>query len=230
MFGAIILLLEIMFFSHGLIFSLFISGAMIYLGRKRQKKKSGKILFFGGIIFFIINVFNMMTFKFLLLAILLHFFIQFFSSKRNPKKISVDLRKPEEIPQHETMVSTRPLFENIFVGQQKTPIGAYEWNDINIQTGIGDTVIDLSYTMFPKGENVIFIRNIIGNIRILVPYEMEVSVNHSSLIGAANVFENHGTKMFSQVFLLKTPGYETAEQKVKIFTTLMVGNLEVSRI
>jgi lia operon protein LiaF len=229
MLGVIILLLEILFFSHGLIFSLFISGGMIYLGH-RKKKKSGKMLFYGGIIFTIINVFNMMTFKFLLLAILLHFFIQFFSSKRNPKKISVDLRKPEDALHHETMITTKPLFENIFIGHQKTPLGVYEWNDINIQSGIGDTVIDLSYTMLPKGETVIFIRNIIGNIRILVPYEIEVSVNHSGVIGATNVFENHGSKMFNQVFQIKTPGYETAEQKVKIFTSLMVGNLEVSRI
>jgi lia operon protein LiaF len=230
MFGVIILLLEVLFFSHGLIFSLFISGGMIYLGRRRQKKKSGKLLFYGGIIFFIINVFNMMTFKFLLLAILLHFFIQFFSSKRNPKKISLDLGKPEDVIHQETMVSSKPLFENMFIGQHKTPLGVYEWNDINIQTGIGDTIVDLSYTMLPKGETVIFIRNLIGNIRILVPYEIEVSINHSGLIGATNVFENHGSKMFNQVFLLKTPGYETAEQKVKIFTSLTVGNLEVSRI
>jgi len=116
------------------------------------------------------------------------------------------------------------------LGQQKTPIGIYEWNDINIQTGLGDTSIDLSYTMLPKGETVIFIRNIIGNIQILVPYEIEVSIHHSCVVGSTNAFENHSSKMFNQVFQLKTSGYDNAEQKVKIFTSLLVGNLEVSRI
>lgn len=230
--GFIVLSLEILFFNKGLIFSLFFSGGMIYLGRKKSGKKLGKFLFVMGIIFFLISIFNMLTFKFLLLAILLHFFIQFINSKKNPRKIEpeIHVQPAPEIQQQETMVSTKPLFENLIFGQQKTPVAVYEWNDINIQAGIGDCVIDLSYTMLPKGETVIFIRNIIGNIQILVPYDIEVTVNHSGLIGSTNVFENHRSKMFNQVFQLKTPGYEQAGQKVKIFTSLMVGNLEVSRI
>ena len=117
-----------------------------------------------------------------------------------------------------------------FWGSKKTPQGVYEWEDINIQTGIGDTVIDLSYTMLPKGETVIFIRNIIGNMQILVPYEIEVSIHHSCMAGSTHIFDHHEPKVFNQVIHLKTPGYETAEQKVKIFTSLVVGNLEVSRI
>lgn len=228
--GVIILVMEILFFNSGLIFSLFISGGMIYLGRKRAGKKMGKILFIGGIIFFALSLFNMMTFKFLLVAILLHFFIQFLNAKKNPKKISPEIISSEPSPQEEAMIRTEPLFENIVLGQQKTPTGAYEWNDVNIQAGIGDTIIDLSFTMLPKGETVIFIRNLIGNIQILVPYDIDVSIQHSCIVGSSTVFEVHDSKLFNRVLHLKTPGYETAEHKVKIFTSLVVGNLEVSRI
>lgn len=229
-FGAFILVLEILFFNRGLIFSLFISLGMVYLGRRKAGSKRGRLLFFGGIIFFVLSILNMLTFKFLLLAILLHFFIQFVQSKRTPKKITVDIRKSEQENQEETIIREKPLFENILFGQQKTPLGVYEWNDVNIQAGIGDTIIDLSYTMLPKGETVIFIRNIIGNIQILVPYEIDVSIHHSCIAGSAAVFNHHETKIFNQVYHLKTPGYEKAEQKVKILTSLVVGNIEVSRI
>jgi lia operon protein LiaF len=228
--GIIILLLEILFFNRGLIFSLFIAGGMIYLGRRYTGKKRGKILFFGGIIFLCLSLLNMITFKFLLFAILLHFFIQFLNSKKHPNKISPYITEPEKTYQEEPLIKTKPLFENIFLGQQKTPIGVYEWNDVNIQAGIGDTVIDLSLTMLPKGETVILIRNLIGNIQILVPYETEVCVHHSSIAGSAAVFGIREPRIFNQVFQLKTPGYDAAEQKVKIFTSLIVGNLEVSRI
>jgi lia operon protein LiaF len=228
--GAIILVMEILFFNSGLIFSLFISGGMIYLGRKRAGKKKGKILFIGGIIFLVLSLLNMMTFKFLLVAILLHFFIQFLNAKKKPKKISLEITEIEPTSHEETMIKSEPLFENIVLGQQKTPLGAYEWNDVNIQAGIGDTIIDLSFTMLPKGETVIFIRNLIGNIQILVPYDIDVSVQHSCIMGSTTVFEHHDSKLFNRVLHLKTPGYETAEHKVKIFTSLMVGNLEVSRI
>jgi lia operon protein LiaF len=228
--GILILLLEILFFNRGLIFSLFIAGGMIYLGRKKAGKKRGKILFIVGIIFLVLSIVNMMTFKFLLLAILLHFFIQFINSKKQPRKIVPDIVPSESEQSEETMICLEPLFSNILVGQQKTPLGVYEWDDVNIQTGIGDTVIDLSYTLLPKGEAVIFIRNIIGNIYILVPYETEVSIHHSGVVGSAKVFGNDRDKIFNQVFHLKTSGYETSEAKVKIVTSLMVGNLEVSRI
>ncbi|MBT2697290.1 cell wall-active antibiotics response protein [Bacillus sp. ISL-40] len=228
--GAIILVMEILFFNSGLIFSLFISGGMIYLGRKRAGKKKGKILFIGGIIFLVLSLLNMMTFKFLLVAILLHFFIQFLNAKKKPKKISPEITEIEPTSHEETVIKSEPLFENIVLGQQKTPPGAYEWNDVNIQAGIGDTIIDLSFTMLPKGETVIFIRNLIGNIQILVPYDIDVSVQHSCIMGSTTVFEHHDSKLFNRVLHLKTAGYETAEHKVKIFTSLMVGNLEVSRI
>jgi lia operon protein LiaF len=228
--GVFILLLEVLFFNKGLIFSLFIAGGLIYLGRRKNGKKRGRILFIAGIVIFIVSIFNMMTFRFLLLAILLHFFIQYYQSKKNPKMVAIDLTKSEPKPQDEVLNKTEPLFGNIFFGQQKTPEGVYEWKDVNIQTGIGDTVIDLSYTMLPKGETVILIRNVIGNIQIHVPYEVEVSINHSCVAGSTTVFGSHEPKIFNQVLQLKTPGYEQSEQKVKILTSLVVGNLEVSRI
>ncbi|MBM7650684.1 cell wall-active antibiotics response protein LiaF [Neobacillus cucumis] len=230
MVGMVILLLEILFFNRGLIFSLFIAGGMIYLGRKKSGKKLGKVLFIAGIVFFILSIVNMMTFKFILLAILLHFFIQYFNQKKQPKKLSPELISKDPTQIEETLISYETLFHNIPFGQQKTPLGVYEWDDVNIQAGIGDTTIDLSFTMLPKGEAVIFIRNIIGNIHILVPYETEVSIHHSGIVGSANVFGNYGGKLFNQVFHLKTPGYDHAEAKVKIVTSLVVGNLEVSRI
>ncbi|MEH6991342.1 cell wall-active antibiotics response protein LiaF [Neobacillus drentensis] len=228
--GVVVLLLEILFFNSGLIFSLLFSGGLIYLSRRKTGKKSGKVFFLAGIIILLISVFSMMTFRFLLLAILLHFIIQYSNSKKNPNKITLDIKESEQAGQEETLIKTKPLFENIFFGQQKTPSGVYEWNDINIQSGIGDTIIDLSYTVLPKGETIIFVRNIIGNIQIQVPYEIEVSVHHSCVVGSTTVLENHQSQVFNQAFQLKTGGYDQAEQKVKIFTSLLVGNLEVSRI
>jgi lia operon protein LiaF len=228
--GVVVLLLEVLFFSSGLVFSLIISCGLIYLGRKRTGKKFAKFLFIAGIISLIIQVFSMMTFKFLLLAILLHFIIQYSNSKKNPTKMTLDIIESEQAKREETLIKTKPLFENIFLGQQKTPSSVYEWNDINIQSGIGDTIIDLSYTVLPKGETIIFVRNIIGNIQIQIPYEIEVSVQHSCIIGSTTVFENHQAQVFNQAFHLKTADYDKAEQKVKIFTSLLVGNLEVSRL
>ena len=85
--GVVILLLEILFFNQWAYFLSFYLWRHDLFRPKRAGKKIGKFLFIGGIIFFVLSIFNMMTFKFLLLAILLHFFIQFSNAKKNPKKI-----------------------------------------------------------------------------------------------------------------------------------------------
>ncbi|MCA1040656.1 cell wall-active antibiotics response protein LiaF [Bacillus infantis] len=230
--GALILFLEVSFFNHGLIFSLLVSIGMVYFGRKRLPHSSGKILFWAGLAFFVISVFNMMTFKFFLLAILIHFVIQYAQSKRDADRIRPVIKEadPFDSKPSEEIIKGRPLFENILFGRQKTPEHVYEWSDINIQAGIGDTIIDLSYTVLPKGETVIFIRNFIGNIHILVPYDLEVNVYHSVIAGSAGIFEKREPQMFNQTLQFKTPGYEEAEQKIKIFTSLLVGDIEVKRV
>ncbi|WP_059172466.1 cell wall-active antibiotics response protein LiaF [Bacillus sp. FJAT-27445] len=228
--GGIILLLEIAFFNSGLVFSLFLAGALIYIGRKKSPSKFGRFLFWGGVIILVASLMNMITLKLVLIGMLIIIFIQFIQSKKAPKRIAPAIEVPEPGAAPIQMARTKPLFENILFGQQKTPEQVYDWNDINIQAGIGDTIIDLSYTVFPKGETVIFIRNFIGNVQILVPYEMEVSINHSVMAGSTSIFGEEEAKVFNQVYQLKTANYDESIQKVKILTSLIVGNLEVNRI
>ncbi|HWO95935.1 MAG TPA: cell wall-active antibiotics response protein LiaF [Bacillus sp. (in: firmicutes)] len=230
--GVILLLLEISFFNSGLIFSLLISIGFIYLGRKRLPRRSGKLLFWFGAIAFFINVLSMMTFKFFLLAILVHLVIQFIQSKKKPVYIQPVIREQTEsgMVHGGQLLKKKPLFENRLMGRQQTPEHVYEWNDVNIQTGVGDAVIDLSYTVLPKGEAIIFIRNFIGNVQILIPYEVEVSVHHSIWMGTAKILGSHDAKAINEVLQFQTPDYETAVQKVRIVTSMVVGDLEVKRI
>ncbi|EIJ82148.1 Cell wall-active antibiotics response protein [Bacillus methanolicus PB1] len=229
--GFVLLFLEISFFNKGIIFSLLVASGMIYLGRKIMPGKFGTLLFWAGLIFFVASIFGMITFRFFLLAILIHLIIQFSQSKRHPEKIIPVIKENEKSSTGDkTVIRRKPVLENIFFGQQKTPEHVYEWNDINIQAGFGDTVIDLSYTVLPKGETVIVIRKMIGNVQLLVPYDLEVSVNHSSLAGSASIFDHKEEKIFNQNLHIQTPDYDNQEQKVKIITSIIVGELEVKRV
>ncbi|MDX8367234.1 cell wall-active antibiotics response protein LiaF [Cytobacillus sp. Hm23] len=224
------LLLEVSFFNSGVIFSLIVSISLIYIGRKRMPKASGKILFWFGLLFTLLSVTGMMTFKLLLLVIIIFLINSFVQSKKEPSTIKPTIKEPEMIASEETLITRSPLMKNILIGQQQTPSHVYEWNDVNIQAGIGNTVIDLSYTVLPKGETIIFIRNFIGNIEVLIPYDLEVSIRHSVFIGSSTVFEVHDANMFNQVFSLQTPQYDNVDQKIKIVTSMIVGNIEVKRV
>ncbi|WP_026678272.1 cell wall-active antibiotics response protein LiaF [Fictibacillus gelatini] len=228
--GIILIFIEIILFGWGLIFSLLFSMAFIYIGKKRLSKTWGKLFFWFGVITGVITVVNMVAFKFFVLAILLYVIIHFAQSKKQPDYIRPILQEQED-SQGKDAVCRRPIvLKNVLFGKQKTTDHVYDWNDINIQTGIGDTVIDLSNTILPKSECVISIRNLVGNVQILVPYDVEVSVHHSIIAGSMAVFDYREPRLFNETLNVQTPGYGDSVQKIKIITSMITGNLEVKRI
>lgn len=228
----LLLIIEITLFNGGIVFPLFISSVCIYIGRKRMPKDSGKFLFWLGIIILIITIINMSTFKILLIALLAYIVIEFRKSKRKPNHIQPQIVNEglENKEEPEPILKREKLFENYLFGLQETPDHVYEWNDINIVSGIGDTIINLSNTVLPQGESVIVIRHFIGKVQILVPYEVEVSILHSVIAGRASIFQHEEKKPFNQTLSFHTPDYEYAQQKIKIVTSIISGDLEVKRI
>ncbi|WP_261133586.1 cell wall-active antibiotics response protein LiaF [Bacillus sp. Marseille-Q3570] len=227
--GVILLLLEISFHGMGPIFFLILTAGCIYVGRKKYYMTIGKLLFWFGVIAFTLTILNTLAFKFLLVAILIYAVIRFAQSKQDPAHIKPDINEAMTVSSDQEMYKRKNLLENNLFGRQQTPEHAYEWNDVNIQCGIGDTVIDLGNTVLPKGESTIVIRNLVGNIKILVPYEIDVSVAHSVIVGTSRIFEHYEPKMFNQCLSYQSAGYDQSHHKVKIITSMVIGDLEVKR-
>lgn len=232
--GIVLLFLEISFKGGGLLFPLAFSVVLIYLGRKFTKRTIGKILFFTGLISLIITVLNMFVFKFFLFAILIYFLLLYYQSKKNPDWINPIITNEgfdEEHVHKEPLLKSGHLFQNKLFGHQQTGEQVYEWNSVNVQSGVGDTVIDLSRTILPKGDAVISLRNIIGNITVLIPYGIEIRVHHSVMAGRARIFENKPeSRVFNQIHSFQTAGFDEADHKVHIITSILVGDLEVKRV
>ncbi len=225
--GIAVLLIEVVFFNPGIIFSTLISGLFVYFGSQRYARTFGKILFWFGLISISLAVITSNTFKFLLIAIIIFAVYQFMKSKKEPQVINPKII--DESPE-ETILKRKPFFTNSFFGRKETPDHVYEWTDINFQIGIGDTVIDLTNTVLPNGESVISIRNIVGNVKIIVPYELDVTVLHSAVIGETKVFHFTEPRAFNQTISYQTENYQQAVQKLKIVTSMVYGDIEVKRI
>jgi lia operon protein LiaF len=222
--------IEMSLSSGGFIFFIFISSICIYIGRKRMKKDLGKFWFWLGIVILILTIINMSTFKILLIVLLVYIVMEFRKSKRSPNLIQPEIIVGEIEIEEEPILKKEKLLENYLFGLQKTPDHVYEWNDINIVSGIGDTIIDLSNTVLPQGESVIVIRHFIGKVQILIPYEVEVSILHSAIVGRATIFQHEEKKPFNQILSFHTPDYEFTQQKIKIVTSIISGDIEVKRI
>lgn len=226
--GILLLFLEVSFFDGGVLIFLCIAAFCIYLGRKKLPSKSGRLLMWFGIIVLVVNIFNTVAFKFSLFALLLYVIFRYADSKKSPKTVQPSFKEGAP-PLKAPVVLKRAAIQNEWFGRKKTPEGVYEWEDINVQGIIGDTVIDLGNTYLPKGTSVVTVRNILGNIEILVPYDVEVSIHHSVLAGAIEVFEHQEPRVFNESLYYQTPGYEEAPQKVKVVISMWVGDLEVKR-
>lgn len=153
-------------------------------------------------------------------------------SKKNNEDIIKPIIKDKEtaIQTDEIKIKKKPLFTNSLFSRNTTPDHVYEWDDINIQGGITNTTVDLSYTVLPEGETVIMIRNIVGDVKVYIPYDMDVSIHHSSLFGSYQIFGEAEENIWNQNISIRTAGYDQAETRVKIFTSLITGSLEVKRI
>jgi lia operon protein LiaF len=228
--GIILLLLEVLFFNGGLIVTFLLSIGCIYLGKKWKPRFRGKAFFWVGWFWLIVTVLNMMTFRYFLCVVLLYIIVQFFQSQKKPKQIKPIILEEKSETGSDPFIKREKIFENKFFTSQMSPEHVYEWNDVNIQVGIGNTVIDLSDTVLPKGEAIISIRSLVGNVQILVPYEVEVHVNHSVLAGTVAIFQDQEQKIVNETIVYETAEYAQAEQKVKLITSVISGKLEVKRV
>lgn len=228
--GILLLLLEVLFFNGGLIVTFILSIGCIYLGKKWKPRFIGKAFLWIGWIWLIITVLNMMTFRYLLCVVFIYIIVQFFQSQQKPKQIKPVILERKSEAGFDPLIKRQKIFENKFFTSQRTPEHIYEWNDVNIQVGVGNTVIDLSDTVLPKGEAIISIRSLIGNVQILVPYEVEIHLNHSVIVGTVAIFQEPEQRIVNETIVYETADYEQAEQKVKLITSGFTGKLEVKRI
>lgn len=222
-------LLEATIRGEGLVFTILICAGLLYFGRKKMPRRSGKFMFWAGVVVAVVTILGMFTFKLILVGLIVYFIVQFYQSKQNPFVIKPEVNEGGTHSSEE-LYEKESLLKNIPFGTQQTPDHVYEWNDINIQCGAGDTIIDLSETILPSGESVVFIRGLIGNITIYVPYEIDVAVKHSVIAGSTVIFDHHDSKMFNQAVSYRTQNYNESAKKIKIMTSLFAGSLEVKRV
>lgn len=116
--------------------------------------------------------------------------------------------------------------KNQWFGQENDENDIYEWEDINYTKLAGDTVIDLGNTIIPKGQNVILIRKGFGNVKILVPEEVAVSLNLSVLLGKVQIGEDE-LVLNNEVIRFRSDRYDSSSRQLKIVTNVLLGDVEV---
>ncbi|WP_010647414.1 cell wall-active antibiotics response protein LiaF [Oceanobacillus massiliensis] len=226
--GVILFIFEIVFFFGGTIIPALFSALFTYVGWKYFRKLWGKIVFWISLVSLIFAILNLLAVRFLIIAAVVLFIIDYMKSKKEAKQYDPIL--PGGEIRDETLIDIKPLFEQKTFEDQATEDTAYQWKDVNIYGIFGDRIIDLSNTVLPNDTAVISIRHFIGNIEIYVPYEVEVSIHHSSIFGRAHILGKHEWKLMNRSLFYQTANYDSEYPRVKIITSLFSGDIEVKRI
>ncbi|WP_067727190.1 cell wall-active antibiotics response protein LiaF [Oceanobacillus damuensis] len=226
--GVILLIFEVAFFYGGTIIPALFYALIMYAGWRYFHKLWGKILFWIALVGVVFSILNLMAVRFLIIAATILFIIHYSKSKKEVEYDQPIL--PSGEIREETLLEITPLFDQNLFDDQVTENTAYQWKDVNIHGIFGDRIIDLSNTVLPDDTAVISIRHFIGNIEIYVPYEVELSIHHSSIFGRAHILGKHEGKLMNRALFYQTANYDKAYPRVKIITSLLSGDIEVKRI
>lgn len=206
--------------------ALVFSIVMITIGwhyRSKGKRKRGTILFLIGAFICVVNIFSSAAFQLLLAAGIIYIGYELWQSRRNPAVVQLETKGSASSG---AVVYCKPFLKNIFVGNYRVMDQVYELQDINIRYGVGDVKIDLTTAMIPEGETVVVIHGLIGNIRLYVPYDIELAINHSMLFGHVSL-RGQEQKGWNQNVIFQTEQYREAPRRVKIISSLLIGDTEV---
>lgn len=208
---------ESTFFENGSIMFVVLGAFFIYISMRKRRKW----LFWSGVICIAIALTSMWSLRIIVVATLLY--VLWKMKKGDPVHISFS--KP--VTQQSV---TKPIKNKLF-SFQNTPLQSYEWQDVHIQSFVGDLYIDTTQTVLPKGTSLISIRQGFGKVRIIVPYEIPVRLHYNTFVGDAKCFGNAYPRIWNDTITLRD-GYDLIEEastELIITVSTLFGDVEVIR-
>lgn len=231
--GILALLLGYEIFNNSFSFTLILLGAFCLLLQNHVPKSRQNLFMIVGVTSLMVAIFtSRLVLAFAIVGILIlignnpqifQTIREIFSQKKITEKsndfIMVDFETDE--------IKPAKITRNRWIGEDtKSEDSIYSWEDINFTKLVGNTIFDLGNTILPKEQNIILIRQGIGNVKVLVPEGVAVSLDVSMLFG--KVFINQDEIALSNETLKwYSNNYHTNNRKIKIVSNVLLGEVEV---
>ncbi|WP_179128525.1 cell wall-active antibiotics response protein LiaF [Marinilactibacillus piezotolerans] len=205
---------------------------MLFSDRLSRSNKRQGNLFWLGLIIFVLSIFFTSA-AWVILIVLLIFKVgddhKMFQTVKDPlTKKQPKWREKEfvSVKFKENREESVQMSRNKWFGDHSIGKDIYEWEDVNFSKVLGDTVVDLGNTILPKKENIVMIRQGIGDIKLLIPEEAGVSLDVSLLLGKVKV-DNDVLDLKNETLKWQSPAYAENSRNIKIVLNLLVGEVEV---
>lgn len=220
--GLVLFVIDFIFLEPGSLFLLALAGAGLFIGWRSFQTSTGKIIFWSGVFFLFITVLNTFAVRFFIVSLAIYYGWKWYQQNKQKDNTYI----PSSIDPIDSFSEETKTEQNHWFGRVEFGEEPYTWEDLNIQSVVGELVIDLNNTMLPSEDAVIVCRHVVGTIRIIVPYDIDVKIDHSMLYGDVQIFEKIEKSVFNRRFQ-----YETNDSplQVKIYSQMLAGKLEVVR-
>lgn len=208
----LVVLIELTIFNNGSVFLLIFGALFIYFGLKKMKR----ILFWIGILFIIFALLSLLSLRMLVIGLLGYLLYK----QLTKSEVVIEVhKKPLEAEVQQTTL----------IGSPPPPFEAYKWQDVQIQRFIGDITIDATQTILPTGKSLISIQQAIGKVRILVPYEIPIRLNYTTIYGEVTCLQAAPKRLFNEQLQFEDGDF-TGKRELVIFVATWIGDVEVQRV
>ncbi|EGQ1280615.1 transporter [Staphylococcus pseudintermedius] len=205
----------IFFEKIGFLFVLLLGSILMYVGYIYFHKVRGLLFFWIGALMIL---FTLLSNKYTLVILFLFMIIV-------AVRYVIYKRRPLEILSTEDAAQNPSFIKQKWFGEQKTPVYVYKWEDLQIQHGIGDVVVDMTKAANLKMQNHVVIRHIVGKVQVVVPLNYNVNLNVAAFYGNVTLdqqrfkVENNNILMQSQ--------HKPENYTFNIFVSTFIGDVEV---
>lgn len=224
-------LLTLGFFALGVSFgTLILQGYVIYalfvlvvfaIGYFIRHHLVGKVIMWLSLLVFVALLFEKITSYLALIAWAL--FVLFLVKSLMTK---TQMRVQQLVITNHTSQKHAKIEKTSWFQAQLSQDSSYTFEDVHDTSMFGDTVINLTQTILSDNSPIIVLHKGFGDVRILVPLEIGVVLSSHTLYG--NVFfEQEDYHLRNAKLTMYSRNYATATKKLKIVTTVYIGNVEV---
>jgi len=166
------------------------------------EQKSGYLLLVLGLLFLVNG--NLSVLMFILLFSLGYFIL-----------------KSKQVHRGENYLQKHNLLESIRWNTEP-----WELKNLSVWSVIGEIRMDLSLAVTNEPETTIVLQGIIGDIDLIVPEDIGVSVESMIWIGQTSVNQDRESGLCNKL-QWKSPNYDTSEQRVNLLISCVIGDLDM---
>lgn len=129
--------------------------------------------------------------------------------------------KSKQAHRDESYLQKQTILESFKRGKEP-----WELRNMSMWNVIGEMNMDLSLVILDQKETTVVVQGVFGDVDVIVPEFIGVSVNATALIGQIDAGAEKETGLVNKV-VWRSPNYEASDQKVNLLVSYVIGDIKI---